>query len=192
MVALATPFDGPLTKRPRDRPEVIDMFGDPSRGGTYTTSADPTWRAANIIELHGADAFLPVLAKSYFPIHQDIEPYAREGFCRAEAAVPGHVQRRGTWGFNFRHMRHDPHMPLSYHSWGIAIDVNPDHNAAYTFGPFDTPKPWSSQWLAQWPKGLPEEVVQAFESCGFSWGGRWHGFVDPMHFEWVGKPLVQV
>jgi hypothetical protein len=80
---LTAPFDGPLSERPKNRNEVLEMFGDPSRGGAYTHDADPTWRAHNIVELHGESAFLPVLAKSYFPIHKDIEPYAREAFERA-------------------------------------------------------------------------------------------------------------
>lgn len=179
-------FDGQIAHRPRDRNEVIAAFGDPSRGGLYTENADPTWRAHNIVELHGADAFLPVLARSYFPIHHEIEPYAREAFKRAEAAAPGYVQRPGTWGFNFRHMRHDPSLPLSYHSWGIAIDVNPDDNVAASFKPDERPAPWSLVWMKRWPRGVPASVVAAFESCRFSWGGRWTGFCDPMHFEWVG------
>jgi hypothetical protein len=179
-------FDGQIAHRPRDRDEVIAAFGDPSRSGMYTANADPTWYARNIVELHGTDAFLPVLARSYFPIHHEIEPYAREAFKRAEAAAPGYVQRPGTWGFNFRHMRHDPSLPLSYHSWGIAIDVNPDDNVAASFQPGERPAPWSVEWTKRWPRGVPVGVVAAFESCRFCWGGRWTTYCDPMHFEWAG------
>jgi hypothetical protein len=180
------PFDGPLAQRPRDRRECNRMFGDPTRGGAYVNDADPSWRAHHIIELHGDEAFLPVLAKSYFPIHHDIEPYAREAFRRAESAVPGYIQRPGTWGYNFRHMRHDPKMPLSYHSWGIAIDVNPATNSAVSFGADKYPAPWCPEWNKRWPKGVPQAIVLAFESCGFRWGGRWTDYCDPMHFEWLG------
>lgn len=183
------PFDGPLKYRPHTRAEVIHLFGDPTRGGLYLKVPDPKWEKANIVDVHGDAAFLPVLAPSYFPIHRLIEPYAREAFRRAELAAPGHIQRKGTWGYNFRHMRHDPKMPLSYHSYGIAIDINPDNNRAKTFGPGKTPKPWSAQWWKHWPQGLPEGVVEAFESCGFAWGGRWKGYVDNMHFEWRGNDV---
>jgi hypothetical protein len=186
------PFDGPLSERPKNRKEVIKMFGDPTRGGLYKKVVDPTWRSRDIVELHGSDAFLPVLAKSYFPIHHDIEPYAREAFVRAERAVPGYIHRAGTWGYNFRHMRHILTMPLSYHSWGIAIDVNPDDNGAHTFAKGKTPSPWSAEWRQRWPRGVPEGVVRAFESCGFAWGGRWKGYCDPMHFEWLGQTPTQV
>lgn len=184
------PFDGPLKTRPHNLKEVIALFGDPTRGGLYLKVCDPVWKAANIVELHGTDAFLPVLAKSYFPIHEKIEPYAREAFKRAESAAPGYVQRPGTWGFNFRHMRHNVHMPLSYHSYGIAIDVNPDDNHATSWPPHNAP--WEAAWLAQWPKSVPRGVVEAFKSCGFAWGGDWSGYCDPMHFEWKGASAVQV
>lgn len=184
-------FDGPLERRPRTRAEVIDVFGDPTRGGLYLKVADPKWAARNIVELHGDDAFLPCLAPSYFPIHRLIEPYAREAFRRAELAAPGYIQRRGTWGYNFRHIRHDVTMPLSYHAFGIAIDVNPDDNKAVTFKAA-APAPWSPDWLRMWPRGVPRGVVAAFESCGFSWGGRWQGFCDPMHLEFVGKRDTKV
>jgi hypothetical protein len=186
------PFDGPLSDRPNTRKEVIAMFGDPSRGGLYKVKADPTWQAQNIVELHGDKAFLPILASRYFPIHHDIEPYAREAFRRAEEAVPGYIQRAGTWGYNFRHMRHDPKKPLSNHSWGIAIDVNPDDNRAKDFGAGKRPELWGADWLKRWPRGLPPRVVEAFESCGFAWGGRWKGYCDPMHFEFLGARDVQV
>ena len=179
-------FDGPLSEQPRDRSDCNRMFGDPSRGGVYTTDADPSWKAQNIIELHGADAFLPALATRYFPIHHDIEPYAREAFRRAESAAPGYIQRRGTWGFNFRHTRHDPALDLSYHSWGIAIDINPHDNSAVGFDAGRCPRPWSGEWTRRWPRGVPQAIVRAFESCGFRWGGHWTGYCDPMHFEWLG------
>lgn len=188
-----TPFDGPQTHRPKNLAGIKEMFGDPTRRGLYLKVPDPKWVKASIIELHGSsEAFLPVLAPDYFPIHKLIEPYAREAFKRAEAAAPGYIQRPGTWGFNFRHMRHDVKMPLSYHSYGIAIDVNPNMNSAHEFAAGTTPTPWSPRWLTRWPNGCPKAVVDAFKSCGFSWGGDWHGYCDPMHFEWVGARDVQV
>lgn len=184
-----TPFDGPLTSRPKTRAEVIKMFGDP---GVRKAKVDEKWQRENIVELHGEKAFIPVLAKSYFPIHKLIEPYAREAFHRAELAAPGYIQRDGTWGFNFRHMRHDLEMPLSYHSWGIAFDINPDDNEPVSFDAGEKPALWSDAWTKQWKKGVPRALVEAIESCGFSWGGRWLGYCDPMHFEWLGARDVQV
>lgn len=196
------PWDGPLEKRPHNRAEMIALLGDPTRGQLYLKKPDPKWVKANIVELHGPTAFLPVLAKSYFPIHRLIEPYAREAFRRAEISCPGVIRREGTWGYNFRRIRHDtpekakaagrPLRPLSLHSYGCAIDVNPDWNGGKQFGPGDTPTPWSVRWMKIWPQCLPREIVLAFESCGFEWGGRWRGYCDPMHFEWIGHDDVRV
>lgn len=67
---------------------------------------------------------------------------------------------------------------LSPHSFGIAIDMNPDK------GPY-----W--RWSPHGRKGqghpaqqtYPPEIVSAFEKEGFIWGGKWHKF-DCMHFEY--------
>lgn len=196
------PWDGPLTARPRNRAELIALLGDPTRGGLYLKVADPKWVKRSIVELHGETAFLPVLAPSYFPIHRLLETYAREAFRRADLSCPGYIQRKGTWGYNHRRIRHDtpakakkegrPLRPLSLHALGAAIDINPQDNRTRTFAPGKAPEPWSPEWSALWPRGLPPAVVEAFESCGWAWGGRWRGFCDPMHFQWVGTDEIRV
>lgn len=58
----------------------------------------------------------------------------------------------------------------SVHSWGAAIDFDPDKN----------------EMGKKWEKGkgmMPLEVVEIFEAEGWSWGGRWKTRPDPMHFE---------
>lgn len=56
---------------------------------------------------------------------------------------------------------------LSVHSWGCAIDMDPQHN------PFPH----------KWRKGmLPVEAALIFERAGFTWRGR-NGDIDPMHFQ---------
>lgn len=59
---------------------------------------------------------------------------------------------------------------LSSHSFGIAVDLNPDA------GPY---------WRLT-PRGdtlYPQKIVEIFERNGFIWGGRWEHF-DLMHFEY--------
>ena len=56
---------------------------------------------------------------------------------------------------------------LSKHAWGIAIDVNVDFSVP---GGGEVP---------------PDEVIEAFRTNGFSWGGDFPT-PDNHHFEWVG------
>jgi hypothetical protein len=56
---------------------------------------------------------------------------------------------------------------LSTHSWGIAIDLNPETNRRGTKGE------------------MPADIVSLFKAHGFVWGGIWNGVrKDPMHFQY--------
>ena len=63
-----------------------------------------------------------------------------------------------------RHMTWDPDRPLSYHTWGLAFDVN-----ARSF-------PYNSK------RRQDSRLIALLERHGFLWGGQWHT-PDPMHFE---------
>jgi hypothetical protein len=54
---------------------------------------------------------------------------------------------------------------LSAHAWGIAVDLNPGTNQMGTKGDMD------------------RDLIKAFESAGFYWGGRFRN-PDPMHFQY--------
>ena len=64
----------------------------------------------------------------------------------------------------------------SVHSWGLAIDINPDMN------PFqDGPNPFASSGS---PFAIQADgpVVKIMAQNGWFWGGNWHGSKDYMHF----------
>lgn len=65
--------------------------------------------------------------------------------------------------FNYRSVRLGH--KLSTHSWGIAIDINPETNRMGTTGDMDS------------------EIIRIFKDHGFTWGGNWTGRKDPMHFQ---------
>ena len=65
----------------------------------------------------------------------------------------------------------------SLHSWGIAIDINPEANP-YQLGNYGPPQ-----------TDLPGPVIDIFKKYGFAWGGDWPGERDAMHFEWYGAGL---
>jgi len=76
------------------------------------------------------------------------------------------AQLGDTYGgcFNFRAKRSSS--KLSTHSWGIALDLNPETNGMGREG------------------DMAPGIVEVFESFGFTWGGRWSGAgKDPMHFQ---------
>jgi len=54
---------------------------------------------------------------------------------------------------------------LSLHSYGIAIDINPQENAMRTKG------------------NMPEWFIQCMKKYEFVWGGDWKSSKDPMHFQ---------
>lgn len=165
------PFDGPLRRIPQTRTEVYRVFGDPGVG-----KPDPKWERKWMVVARN----LPGDHKVY--CHRLVEPYLREALrrCGTEAMA---IDKIGCW--NFRHQRHDPARPLSYHAWGIAADIDPADNSARQYAPGLAPEPFSEGWHSVWPYGVSERIVLAFESVGWRWGGRWKGFVDPMHFEMV-------
>ena len=136
---------------------------------------------------------MPGVERYYFQCHRLCEPDMRLALESVVLKCPGYVKTAGS--FVFRRMRHDTieraaaehraPMPLSVHSWGAALDLNASDNFSHTFHGH-TPEPWSSEWNRIWPRGVTRDIVAIFESIGFRWGGRWKGFVDPMHFELVG------
>jgi hypothetical protein len=181
------PFDGPLDRLPRNRREIYAMFGNPGVG-----SPDKAWVKTNIIEVRDLPG---VPRRWYVKLHRLAEPYWREGLRRAHIAAPEYeITRFG--GYVFRHIRHDPSRPLSYHSWGIAGDQNPGTNQVeYFTAKRPAPEAWSPEYMKDWPRGVPKAFVEAMASVGFAWGSDWdedgrtddHTFLDPMHFELVRR-----
>ena len=73
----------------------------------------------------------------------------------------------------------------SFHAYGVAIDILPKNTRG-----LETYWLWTAQHTPEWwavPYSRryhpPEEVIRAFESFGFIWGGKWMVY-DTMHFEY--------
>lgn len=71
-------------------------------------------------------------------------------------------------GYVCRSVRGQPNK-TSAHSFGIAIDINPNTN------PFE---PGASTCKTD----MPPEFVQLFKNQGWGWGGNWSSVKDAMHF----------
>lgn len=62
----------------------------------------------------------------------------------------------------------------SAHAYGIAVDLNA------RFGNYWQ---WDKPAARRWRNQVPAAIVDAFESAGFIWGGRWYHY-DTLHFEY--------
>lgn len=65
---------------------------------------------------------------------------------------------------------------LSAHSFGICIDLNIEKGIYWQWNP-------SRETIADARQNYPQIIVDAFETEGFIWGGKWYSF-DYMHFEY--------
>lgn len=89
--------------------------------------------------------------------------------------------------YNCRHMQHNPDLPMSYHSWGMALDVNWLENPA------------GSKLVTDIPQAMIDDLLAVRTGSGarvFRWGGDWdwdgvstdHSYIDAMHWEVVAHP----
>lgn len=148
---------------------VRDTFGDILRYIRDDGSIDPKWEAERMLK--AALPFSIPLAwdtsKSVASIrcHKLIAPLIEEVFRQIVAQGLESTVKTYGGGYVFRPKRGA--VKPSTHSWGIAIDLNPNTNAMGTAGDMDP------------------RLVALFEGFGFVWGGRWAGRnKDPMHFQY--------
>lgn len=107
----------------------------------------------------------PETSVSSFACHKLLEDNFTEVFQR--------IHSEGFWGdlksfdgaYNYRALRGATR--LSLHSWGVAIDLNAEHNKLGTEG------------------SMSKDVVRIFMEEGFLWGGHFVKRKDPMHFQYA-------
>ena len=157
-----------LTVSPRGLDQILSTFGDIFKYVLPDHSLDPRWQAEFLTRITLPFPLTLSWDKSrtvtQMTCHKLLGAVFTEVFARVQSA---NVQEKiNTFGgcFSFRPQRTGT--KLSAHSWGIAIDLNPETNAQGTAGNMDS------------------GVVKIFRDAGFQWGGDWQGRArDPMHFQ---------
>lgn len=156
---------------PHEDGESLDKFYGNPRG--RNGRASPSWEKANLVKWtppyplfyseHHAPLHTLLVHKLCVPtfdlaFKQVLGHFGAEGVKRNRLDICG-----GT--YNFRPMRGGSR--LSAHAYGIAIDMDPDHN------------PFPHRWITD---GLNMDFVNIMMESGFWWRG-YHGDIDPMHFQ---------
>jgi hypothetical protein len=157
----------PLTT-PRGLDEIIATFGNIYEYIGTDGQLDPRWQPDFL-----AKASLPFpLRLAWDPSQVISRMTCHRRMTGVFYSVFASIQERGlqdritSFGgcFAFRPQRTGS--KLSAHSWGLAIDLNPETNQQGSAGNMDL------------------ELVEIFRSAGFEWGGGWAGKTrDPMHFQ---------
>lgn len=174
------PFKGGLEKIPVGLKERDEVYGQPilSVGAGNRFKVDRAF--AKNLGIVPASSFGNYSRRIY--MHRKAAPYFIEAMRRAAIRCPGWGPKR-IGCFNPRRMRHssNPRVPFSDHTYGIAFDIDPSKNRAWSRKKYpNRPGPFEDGWEEY--SDIPRGVILAFESIGFEWGGRWSSFIDPMHF----------
>ena len=130
-------------------------------GGYYIVT--PTgWEVANMQLVRS-----PLLPTGKLFVNKDMVQPLLRALAAVGVACPDYkVRTIGCWSVRYkRTVRGD----VSVHAWGLAVDINADTN------------PLAAELITD----MPEAFVSAFEAEGFTWGGKFSGQKDAMHFQWV-------
>lgn len=125
-----------------------------------------------------------------------------------EEIANAHIQLKSVSGYGWREMNNGGSGSTSHHSYGVALDIDPDYNPSgkYSGNPMGVRPDLKSYYFTHpWqPKTerlsiSPESVVvRAFEKRGWVWGAKWGtvnsptrspydaGYHDFMHFSFTG------
>lgn len=151
---------------PNGLAEIIATYGDPKY--RPPGNVDPTWESANMVTVRD----LPLVGHKLY-VHRLVAIPLRRALARC--AVIGGYGIHTIGCFAPRAQRGSNGFLLSAHTWGIAVDINPEYNAMVA--PCYEDDPRRSQF------DIPMTWIDAFKAEGWTWGGDFRRRFDPMHFQ---------
>lgn len=147
--------------RPRSYDEVRAIFGQPGQESNLAfCELDPAFIAFPAIKSEGN--------KRGLTCHKLLVPVFQAIFNDIKQAKLVDKVYSYDGCYNYRPIQGSSN--LSFHSWGIAIDLNYDGNE-----------------LGNEHGTMDKAVVAIFKKYGFFWGGDYNGRKDPMHFEYFDR-----
>jgi len=157
----------------REAPQKITLVDhDPGRVRVEALLRQAYGRSAAIVQ---RELVQVPLRRNIVPVHRRAAPAFRAVFMDLEkiaSADPAAARFVDTLGGTYNDRNIAGTHRKSAHAFGIAIDLNP------ALAQYHQNVPGGA-----WRTPVPETIVQAFESRGFVWGGRWY-HDDTMHFEY--------
>lgn len=151
---------------PNGLAEIMATYGDPLYRPPGVV--DHLWEAMNMVTVRD----LPLVGHKLYCHKLVVEPLRR---ALAECEAIGGYEITTIGCFNPRAMRGTNGLLLSTHTWGIAVDINPETNKLVA--PCEPDDPRRSGY------DIPDEWIAAFKCAGWVWGGDFHHRFDPQHFQ---------
>lgn len=154
--------------------ECDAFYGNPRNRADPAKPSD-AWEAANLVYVKAPFdmRYEGTLLKKGVRIHKNCADSLKRVFDAIWKAAGQSQAKIDAWGvsiygggYTYKLMKSGK--ALSMHSWGCAIDLDPERN-----GYKDTTPNFAN---------IPE-VVAAFDAEGWEWGGRWKDPCDGMHFQ---------
>ena len=155
---------------PNGLSEIVATFGDIHAYIDGSGHILPAWEKEQLAEAEIPFAlelsFAPAVLVTKIRCHRLLVSTITDVFTKI--ADQGVANKVSTFGGCYAFRPERDGTKLSTHSWGIALDLNPESNRQGTVGMMDS------------------DVVKIFTDAGFEWGGDWPmPRTDPMHMQFA-------
>jgi hypothetical protein len=152
---------------PHGYQEIVTYFGDPCFDGRTVSSQ---WENRSMLLARD----LPGLDHSLY-CHRYIEGPLRAALAACVALGDGYkIRKIGCFAPRLKRGLDQ----VSIHTFGAAVDINPDQNPLITNCPPSDPRR-----AAPGARDVPDTWIDCFRAQGFVWGGDFATRFDAMHFQ---------